>query len=443
MKRQPTRREFLRWSAGGAAALGIGMRAGRAMAQAGGSAASRVAASERVTLGFIGIGDKGRGLMNEFMALPDIQVAACADVDKTHLAQGIAKTDGKAVGYEDYRSILDRKDIDAVVIATPDHWHALATVHACDAGKDVYGEKPLAHNVREGQLMVEAARRKNRITQMGTQIHAGENYRRMVELVQSGELGPITTARVWLFGNGYPEGRGRFPDASPPAELNYDRWLGPAPWRPYNQGRSHWNWRYYWDYANGVLGDFGCHLMDLVYWAMNLDAPRSVAAVGGKYIMPDQTETPDTLEVIYEFEPAPGRDHKFSLIWSNANTTSQGFYGREMGIAFYGANATLVGDYNTHEILVEKKRREPIKAPPKSIPPSPGHQREFIDCVKSRQRCSCHIERSHKLTNLTHLGNISMRVGRRLTWDGAAERFVGDDDANKLLRREYRKPYVL
>jgi predicted dehydrogenase len=445
-----TRREFLKWSAGGAAAVALAARPPSAHARPAASAPALTAAgaNERIVMGVIGCGDRGTSLLQEFLAQPDVRIAACCDVDRRHLDSAIALTGGKADAYGDFRELLDRNDIDAVAIATPDHWHALTLVHACAASKDCYHEKPLAHTIHEGRVMVTAAQEHGRITQMGTQIHAGDNYRRVVEIVRSGVLGEIPLVRVWLCGNGYPHGRGRAADSAPPPELDYDFWLGPAPQRPYNEKRLHWNWRYYWDYGNGQLGDFGCHLIDLPLWALDFDAPRTVASTGGKYLIDDQTETPDTLEAAYEFEPPPGRKSRLALIWTHMNASGAGFFGKGMGVAFYGTNATLVADYNEYKILPEGERMAGARLPTPSIPSSPGHPREFLDSVKSRTPCSCNMPRSHKLTTIALLGNVALRAGKRIRWNAEHEHCTDgggrpDPDANRFLSREYRKPWTL
>jgi predicted dehydrogenase len=278
---------------------------------------------------------------------------------------------------------------------------------------------------------------------MGTQVHAADNYRRVVEIVQSGALGEISMCRAWVCGNMYPAGHGRSPDSEPPKELNYDMWLGPAPQRPYNKSRSHFVWRYYWDYGGGVLGDMGCHLLDVIYWALDLDAPVAVTAVGGKRGLDDDTDTPDSLEAGWEFAPPPGRKMPLSVLWTHSDLSEEGFFGRSMGVAFYGTNGTLVADYGSWQMLPQKGRLDGWKAPPPSIPSSPGHHREFLDSIKSRRPCSCAMERSHKLTSLVHLGNAALRSGRRLVWDSKNETFLGCPDAMNLLAREYRNPWIL
>jgi predicted dehydrogenase len=331
--------------------------------------------------------------------------------------------------YRDYRRLLDHADIDAVAIGTPDHWHPLITIHACMAGKDVYVEKPLAHTVAEGRLMVRAARRFNRVTQMGTQIHASENYRRCVEIVRSGMLGEITKTRVWIARNEHPVGLGRPADGKPPADVDYDMWLGPAPARPFNPLRFHSNWRYFWDYAGGTLGDMSCHTIDLIYWAMGLSAPRTVMASGGRYALQDIGETPDTMEAVWEFPPDDHRKSAMQMVWSLSEGNTHGINGKTMGIAFYGSEGTLIADYETNEVF-DRRNRPVADRPPASIPPSPGHVREFLDAVKARTRCSCDVEYGWELTKVPVIANVAFRTGRKLIWDNVQEQFVNAPDAN-------------
>src|ERR1700761_6091785 len=292
--RTPTRRSFLAAApalAGGTFALG---------------AQGKASPNESITLGFIGLGGMGSGLLNIFRKMPDVRVAAVCDVDESHCGKAKETAGGKAEAYSDFRRVLDRKDIDAVVVATPDHWHAIPTILACQAGKDVYCEKPLAFRIGEGRAMADAAAKYKRVTQMGNLIHAGENYHRVVEIVRSGVLGKITKTRVWLAAD--RSGMGRPQDGSPPPGCDYDFWLGPAPSRPFNANRFTFNWRYFWDYGGGILVDFCCHIVDLVHWAMDVEAPRTIPAVGGRYALDDNAEVPDTLEVAYEYQKG---DQKF------------------------------------------------------------------------------------------------------------------------------------
>jgi predicted dehydrogenase len=285
--------------------------------------------------------------------------------------------------------------------------------------------------------MVEAARKAKRITQMGNLIHAGENYRRVVEIVRSGSLGAISKARVWMAAD--RRGLGSPPDCDPPAGCDYDFWLGPAPKRPFNPNRFTFNWRYFWDYAGGILCDFCCHIVDPVHWAMGVDAPVSVVASGGRYALKDNAETPDTLEVVYHY----ARGEKgFDMVWSQTDASSHGFEGRKLGIMFQGTEATLVADYKTFEVYTESK--EKFEPPAPSLPRSPGHHREWVDAIKSREECSCRFEYGHRLTTVGHLGNMALWSGERLLWDADAERVTNHTDANRFLAREaYRSPWTL
>jgi predicted dehydrogenase len=359
-------------------------------------------------------------------------------VYEPHLLQAKELAGGRVSSHADFRAVLDRKDVDGVVIATPDHWHAIPTILACQAGKDVYCEKPLAYRIAEGRAMVEAARKAKRVTQMGNLIHASDNYRRVVEIVRSGQLGTIS--RVTLYRA--DDRRGLFgspPDGDPPAGCDYDAWLGPAPKRPFNPNRFTFNWRFFWDYGGGMLTDFICHILDPVHWALELEAPETIVATGGRYALNDNAETPDTLEVLYHYGKGP---KGFDLVWSQTDASSLKLDGRKMAIVFQGDRASLVADYKSFDIHVEKGTD--FDLPPKSIPSSPGHHREWIDAIRSRKQCSCLFEYGHRLTSVGHLGNIALWTGERLRWDAASERITNHPDANRYLAREqYRAPWTL
>ena len=419
----PTRRTFLATSAV-AGALALAPRA----------SARILGANESITLGFIGVGGMGSGLLDIFKKMPDTRIAAVCDVFDGHRDRAKEAAGGKPDTYNDFRKLLDRKDIDAVVIATPDHWHAIPSILAMQAGKDVYCEKPLAYRIAEGRAVADAAAKHKRITQMGNLIHAGENYHRVVEIVQSGVLGKITKTRVWMAGQSGSLGKPA--DQAAPAGFDYDFWLGPAPKRAYNPNRSHFNWRWFWDYAGGQLMDFCCHIIDPVLWAMKVDAPETITATGGRYAIDDNCETPDTLEVVYHF--ADG----FDLIWSNTSASSHGIENKGMGIMFQGTNGTLVCDYNSFQIFPEGK--EPLILPEKTLKRSVGHHREFLNGIKDREECSCNFQYGHKLTTVGHLGNIALWTGEKLKWDSKAEKITNHPEANQhLVRQEYRAPWSL
>jgi predicted dehydrogenase len=442
-----TRREFL--AAGALAAASQGDRQAKADGEGPTGAATKdrptaaqvvapkaASPSEKVVLGFIGVGGMGTGLVNTFKQFPDVAIAAVCDVYRPHLDGARSEAGGSPEVYRDFRRVLDRKDIDAVVIATPDHWHGITTILACQAGKDVYCEKPLAHRIQEGRAMVTAAEKHKRVTQMGNLIHAGENYHRVAEIVRSGVLGKISKTRVWLAAD--RSGLGHPQDGPPPAGCDYDSWLGPAPTRAFNPNRFTFNWRYFWDYGGGILTDFCCHIVDLVHWSMEVDAPRSISAIGGRYALADNAEVPDTLEVAYEYEK---KGQKFLMVWSQTDASTHGLENEGLGIMFQGTDATLVASYDNYKIIPEHGGK--IDEPPKTLPRSPGHHREWVDAIKSRAQCSCHFGYGHRLTTVGNLGNISLWTGEKLTWDPAAERILNHPEANRYLTKEYRKPWTL
>jgi predicted dehydrogenase len=393
--------------------------------------------NDTIVLGFIGVGGMGSGLLNILKEFSDVKVAAVCDVYEPHLMKAKDAAGSSPDTYKDFRAVLDRKDIDAVVIATPDHWHAIPTILACQAGKDIYCEKPLSYRIAEGRAMVEAADNYKRVTQMGNLMHAGDNYHRVVEIVRSGVLGTISKTRVWLATDrNAPDGLGKPADTAPPAGADYDLWLGPAPKRPFNPNRFTFNFRYFWDYAGGILTDFCCHIVDLVHWAMEVEAPETITATGGRYALRDNAETPDTLEVVYHY--AKG----FDMVWSQACASSHGFDAQGLGIMFQGTNATLVADYSHYRLFPEKNKE--ILLPEPSLPRSVGHHREWLDGIKSRGPTSCNFAYGHKLTTVGHLGNIALWTGEKLRWDAQAERVTNHAGANRhLVREEYRAPWAL
>lgn len=423
-----TRREFLAASTVAAGALA------HRMSVADEPKVKAPGANDKIVLGFIGVGGMGTGLLNIFKKFPDVEVGALCDVYEPHLLKAKESAGGTPETYKDFRQVLDRKDIDAVVVATPDHWHAIPTLLAIQAGKDVYCEKPLSFRIAEGRAMVDAAKKHSRITQMGNLIHAGESYHRMAEIVQSGVLGQIAKARVWMAVQ-YP-GLGTPADTAPPEGLDYDFWLGPAPKRPFNPNRFTFNWRYFWDYGGGQLADFCCHLVDPVHWAMQVEYPETITATGGRYALKDNAETPDTLEVVYHY--AKG----FDLVWSHISNNAHGFEGMGAGIEFQGRNGTLYGHYDSYKVVPEKGVT--IDLPEPTLPRSVGHHREWLDGIKSRKECSCNFAYGHQLSNIGHLGNIALWTGEKIRWDGQTERITNHPEANRYLtREEYRAPWTL
>jgi predicted dehydrogenase len=395
--------------------------------------------SDRIQVGFIGLGGQGTGRLNQFMKHNDVDAVAVCDVDRAHLDRAVAlveKTQGrKPEAFGDFRKLLETKNLDAVMVATPDHWHAVPVIQACQAGKDVFIEKPLAYSIGEGRAMVNAAHKHARITQMGNHIHNDlPNYRRVVEVIRSGALGKINrvdcSLKVGFKGVGKP------PDAAPPPGLDYEFWLGPAPKRPFNPSRCHFNYRYFWDYSGGYLIDFWCHYTDVVYWALDLKAPKSISATGGRWAVDDTAETPDTLEVLCEYP-------NLILTWTLHPNGRPGFDHMGSSVIFEGSDATLVTNYKNYEVYVKGKKEDDFRPPAPTIPDSPGHIREFLDSIKSRTRTTCDAEYGNRLTKGGLLGNIAYRSGERLYWDDEHERFTGHTKANQYVTRRYRKPWKL
>jgi predicted dehydrogenase len=442
MKNQLGRRDFLRTSALAAGAVAVG-GTGRA------AQGRTVAANDRVTLGFIGTGRMGRGNLRHALDTGRTEVVALCDVYEPNLRRAVEALDDPVDTYVDFRRILDRKDIDAVVVSSPDHWHAAHTVLACEAGKDVFVEKPLATTVAEGRKMVEVARRTGRVVQVGTMQRSAEHFQRAVDIVRSGALGKVSFVRCWNASNEYPDGFGNPADSKPPAGLDWDLWLGPAPERPFNQNRfgvsdDHFStFRYFWDYAGGMLTDWGVHLIDIVLWAMEETAPRTVTTAGGKYFLRDNRDTPDTLQTTYEFDD-------WVLSYTNQVLNGRGFEERGYGIQFHGTDATLFVDRGGYEVIPEYSgealERRPKTAALRGRSTSGGnleHHQNWVDCMHSRQEPICDVEIGHASTVLPHLGNIAYRTDSRIDWDGEAELCKDNRAANELLSREYRKPWRL
>jgi predicted dehydrogenase len=437
MSRKIKRRDFLKTSAA-AAGASAALSQAPALGQVRG-------ANDRIIVGVIGIGGQGRANLRNFLQQPEVELAAVCEVHPDSLARAardrlLTAPFEKASKHKDFREILDHKDINAVIISTPDHWHALPTIMACQAGKDVYVEKPLALTIHEGRKMVEAARKHQRVIQVGTQQRSGVHFQQAVEIVHSGKLGQICHVRTWNFSN--EEGIGNPPDSNPPPGLDWDLWLGPAPKVPYNKNRCLYTFRWFWDYSGGKLTDWGTHLIDIVQWAMNVHAPLTATAAGGKYVLKDNRETPDTLHVSYEY---PG----FLLTYETRTTNGRGLDGRGYGILFHGTDATLFVDRGGFEVIPETKREKDVNVA-RTLPLSRGtseqslaHIRNFLDCMKSRQRPNSDVEAAHYATATPHLGNIAFLTQRKLRWDAAREQIIGDAEANKMVSKPYRAPWKL
>ncbi|MEZ5044818.1 MAG: Gfo/Idh/MocA family oxidoreductase [Saprospiraceae bacterium] len=427
MERNYKRRAFIKKGAMGLASLAIlpGLY-------------GKVAASDRLRVAHIGLGGMGNQHMKWFAGLPEVEVVALCDVDEIHLGDTLKKLkemqpDGKVDTYGDFRRILERQDIDAITCATPDHWHAQIASLAFQAGKDVYGEKPLSYDVREGQMMLKHLQKNNRIFQLGTQIHAGDNYHRVVEIIQSGAIGKVHTVRLWKTG-GPPE-LGTPKVQAPPKTLNWDMWLGPAPQTDYFPERCHFNYRYFLDYSGGVFADFWCHIADVAFWALQPKGLKSIQARGKAPA--GIVDTPAWIEVDYEFDG-------LKIFWTTEPPKVPGAAGRGIGAYFEGDKGTLITDYSKREITINGETFTDLPEVPQSIPRSPGHQQNFVDNVKNRTQPESNLAYAREMTLPMHLGLISYRLnGRKLEWNAQKERFVGDKEANKLLSRKPRKEWRL
>jgi predicted dehydrogenase len=419
------------------------------------SAAQVAGAGERVAVGLIGCGGRGRYVARLMAEAPGVEFAAVCDVYDPQAERARQWAGQRARAYRDFRELLERKDLDAVLVATPDHWHAIPAVLACQAGKHVYVEKPLAHNVREGRAILAAARRSNRIVQAGTQHRSAPHFREAARIVQSGELGEVRFVRVWNYTNLHPQGIGREPDSDPPPGLDWDFYLGPAPKSPFNRKRFLVTYRWFWDYAGGYITDFGTHRFDTVHQIMGVEAPASVAAAGGRFTLRDAGETPDILQATYQY---PGFVLSYEACTLNAHglgghTPGMKYYNargaedRPHGMAFYGTNGALFADRIGFEIYPEPQRgsaefrmeRHQVQ----SADATSLHARNFIDAIRGLASPNAPVELGHRAATVAHLGNIAFKTGRRLLWDAAREDFPGDPEASRLLGRRARPPWNL
>jgi predicted dehydrogenase len=420
-------------------------------------------ANNRVNVALIGCGGRGMLVAKLMSEVPGVEFAAVCDVYDDHLRAAQSWAGPGCKGFRDFRRVLEMPEIDAVLVATPDHWHAIPVIFACQAGKDVYVEKPLAYSITEGRLMVEAARRHNRVVQVGLQQRSAPHYAEAAQMIQNGELGRVSFVRIWNSVNMYPAGIGRSPDSEPPAGVDWDFYLGPAPYVPYNKNRFVSTYRWFWDYGGGLVTDFGTHRFDSMHQLMGATAPVTVSASGGRYGLTDGAETPDFVQVTYEY---PG----FVLSYEASMLNGHGAAGRTPGKkyyqargaedhphgeAYYGTNGTLIIDRLGYEIFPELKggtgpgaaeRQSAIefRMPPREKAAEDAtalHVRNFIECVRSRHKPVTDIETGHRSTIVAHLGNIAYRTGHKIRWDAAREEVVGDPEASKLLYRQARKPW--
>lgn len=426
LKRDMNRRQFLGNSAINAAGVAAGMVSL-------GATAATAAPVDRVSIAVIGTRRQGTNLATSLAAFPDVTVSTLCDIDESVLSaasKAVRQVQGTTPRREtDFRRVFDDKSIDAVVIATPDHWHAVMTVLACQAGKDVYVEQPVSHNVREGVQMLAAARKYERIVQTGTQQRSGAHFRSAIDYIHSGQLGNVPLAKAWIVHRRKPIGFQH--DSATPSGVDYDLWLGPAAQRPFNANRFHGNWHWFWDYGTGELGNWGVHMLDIARWGLNVGLPTRISAGGGKHHFQDDQETPDTQLVQFSY---PGK----TVTWEHRLWSSHGIEGRSAAAAFYGEKGTLIVDRGgwkvyDHADTVTADTSEQLQT----------HLRNFIECIRSRELPTSDIENGHISSTLCHLGNIAYRMRRELQFDPATLAFENDAEANALLRRDYREPWEL
>ncbi len=441
MKDLFTRREFIEKSGSGVA-VGLVAAAleklgrGSAHGQQPAAPTPRSNPSEKVVLGFIGTGGRGRHLMTLFKQHPDVEIGGVSDMNSRHQQAAIGVSGGKAKGYHDYRELLEQKEIEAVVVATNGHWHALPAIHACQAGKDIYVEKPLALTIQEGRAVVKAARKYNRIACIGTQQRSSPHYQEAVEIIKSGRLGKIGLVEVWDVDQQLP-GFGRPPDSDPPPELDWEFWLGPSPKVPYNQNRYIYHY-WFWDYGGGWQSDWAVHHYDIVHWAMGNDKPVAATAMGGKLMIDDNREVPDTFSGVVEYAG-------FIMSYRFTGANSYIYENRWNAKIFHGTNGSMILNRGGYAIISEtiggKKVIEDVRTG--GIEGDGKHQPAFVEAVKSRKEPPNDIENGHYSSVPGHLLNIAYRVGRKIKWDPANEVILDDPEANKLVGRNYRAPWKL
>lgn len=407
-------------------------------------AKAAIGANDKIRVGLIGCKGMGFENLKAFLRNPEVECIALADIDQNVLDERAADTlkiTGKKVKnlYKDWRHLIDNKDVDVVIIGTPDHWHCLQMVAACQAGKDVYCEKPLGNSIEECNIMVKAAEKYNRVVQVGQWQRSDPHWKDAMDFVHSGKLGKIRTVRVFSY-QGWCPSIPVLPDEPVPAGVDYDMWLGPAANRPFNRNRFHFTFRWFWDYAGGLMTDWGVHLLDFALYGMNVTAPNSIMASGGKFGYPDDAcETPDLLQTIYTF-------NDFTVMWDHAIGIDDGAYGRNHGLGFVGENGTLVLDRGGWEVIPERvngvERMEAV-----ALNRSYGegglnlHVKNHLDCIKRRDRnCNASVEIGAHIAKFSQLGNIAYRSGKKLVWDGKS---FNDTEADKYLVANYRDPWKL
>jgi predicted dehydrogenase len=385
-------------------------------------------ANDRVAVAFIGVGNQGNNNLKAFLK-QNISVTAISEVDSKRAdaaVDALKKAGHQAGPFGDYRKLLERKDVDAVVITVPDQWHAQMTIDACAAGKDVYCEKPLSLTIRDGRRMVDAARKYNRVVQTGSQQRSSAEFRQACELVRSGAIGKVHTILAGIPKPNHPGALG--PDSDPPAELNYDMWLGPAPWRAYNEKRVHYNFRFWWDYSGGQMTNFGAHHLDIAQWALDMDNSGPISTEGTATFHPDKLhEVTETFRITHTY--------------ANGVKLIAGQQQKDIP-----TGCTFIGDNGKIYVTRGKITADPADALKANrsvtLYTSDDHHKNWLDCIKSREKPICDVEIGHRSATVCHLGSIVCRLGRGIQWDPKTEQIVGDTEAQAMTDRPYRKPWT-
>ncbi len=412
----------------------------------------RVSANDKIHVGVIGCKGMGWSNLQQHLKIPQIECIALADVDQSVLDERAANVEtlqGKRPQlFKDYRKMLELKELDYVIIATPDHWHCLQFCDALSAGKHVYQEKPIANSIEECNVMLRAAKRYGKMVQIGQWQRSGSHYEQAIKYLHSGKLGNVRLVKVWAY-QGWMKPVPVVPDGKAPEGVDYDMWLGPAPKRAFNQNRFHFNFRWFWDYAGGLMTDWGVHEIDIALYAMGATAPKSVMASGGKLAYPDDaSETPDTLQTVFEYE-------NFNMLWEHATGIDLGNYGKTEGIAFIGNNGTLVVNRQGWEVTPETEWKEGVKLykiedlPDQNRPGQANyvydHAVNFVEAMQKNDASilKCGIETGAIAAINAHMGNVAFKTGRKVYWDAANGNFKNDEEANRLIKAKYQNGWKL
>jgi len=434
-----SRREFL--EAGSSALAGAGLQSLSPGRDA--SSEPSVPPINQLQFGVIGVNGMGWANTNAHQQIDGVDCVALCDVDRNLLEKRAGELETQTGTtpeiYDDYRRLLENDEVDFVIIATPDHWHCRQLVDACQAGKDVYVEKPLANSIAECRAMQRVVEQTGRVVQVGQWQRSSAHWQSAIEYLQSDPLGTVRTVKAWAY-QGWMDPVEPQPNQDPPDGVDYEFWLGPAPKRPFNPNRFHFDFRWFWDYAGGLMTDWGVHLIDYGLHGMTAEMPNAVASTGGQFGYPpsvDASETPDTQQAFYEFDD-------FSLIWEHATGIDGGPYDRNHGVAFIGNNGALVIDRGGWEVIPEA---EDGTYKTEALPPRDGeggldaHARNFVASIRGEETPNCPVDVAANTAVNAHLGNIAFRVGRKVAWDADQDRFEGDSEANDLVRPAYREPW--